>query len=213
MSKLKFYIADTGVHQFSFLTGDQKYLLDNKLDYVVFTGGADVSPHLYNENTHPKTRSSTFRDTKDIKVYNKVKSKRVLKVGICRGAQLLSVLSGGKLVQHVNNHTFNVDTILTPDGEYKISSDHHQMMYPFEVEDHVIIAKSKKPLSTTYEDGNGNQMEMLDGIEPEIVYYPNTHSLCIQGHPEWSSNLTNDEVERIQEYVNNIIEHYVNKNK
>ena len=64
-------------------------------DLVVFLGGEDVNPKLYNEEVLPCTRFNEKRDKFEIDVFNNFKT--VPKVGICRGGQLLNVLSGGAM--------------------------------------------------------------------------------------------------------------------
>ena len=122
---------------------------------------------------------------KEARKYNK------LCVGLCRGSQLLTVLSGGGLIQHVSNHaksgTHKIH-LINEGVDIDITSTHHQMMYPFWLnkKEYDIIAKSTKDLSTTYLDGNDRERKLPpDFVECEIVYYKTTNCLCIQGHPEY----------------------------
>lgn len=72
---------------------------------------------------------------------------------------------------------------------YNITSSHHQMLYPFDLneKDYKLIAYSEYFQSKTYLDGKNEEINLPNNfLEPEIVYYKNTNSLCIQGHPEWS---------------------------
>jgi hypothetical protein len=64
------------------------------------------------------------------------------------------------------------------------------MMYPFDMESskYQIIGHSKYHLSDKYLNGKDQNIELPSNfVEPEIVYYPETKSLCIQGHPEMNS--------------------------
>ena len=74
-------------------------------DLVVFTGGSDVDPALYAEPKHKETRSKIDRDMREAAIFQVCVDSRIPMVGICRGAQLLTVLAGGKLVQHIGGHT------------------------------------------------------------------------------------------------------------
>lgn len=168
-----------------------------KLDIVIFPGGPDVNPVMYGENIGKHTHTAPYLDEKQKKMFdeiqshnNKLGTKKVLCIGICRGAQLLTVLSGGRLIQHVSNHTMDggKNEIMTNDFKISIQGDHHQMMYPYDMEDdeYEILGWSKENYSNTYLDGNDCEiLGMRARKEPEIVYYPKTHSLCIQAHPEW----------------------------
>jgi GMP synthase-like glutamine amidotransferase len=163
-------------------------------DLILFTGGEDVNPIYYNENTNSKTNYNSDRD-KFEKSNLFEKYKNIPKLGICRGAQFLTVMSGGKLIQHVENHgisgtheiewCYPITTQVT-----SITSTHHQMMNPFNLDpnDYSILACSKYFRSDVYLNGNDEQITIPKNfVEPEIVYYPKTMSLCIQGHPEMST--------------------------
>ena len=74
-----------------------------KIDLIVFTGGADVSPEYYGENKGQHTSIDKKRDKVEYDMFQSLYM--TPKVGFCRGAQYLTVLNGGKLVQHVTGHT------------------------------------------------------------------------------------------------------------
>lgn len=158
------------------------------IDLVLFTGGEDVNPANYFENTGKYTYSNSIRDEKEINTFQKFRNHSLL-LGICRGSQLLTVLSGGRLIQHVEGHDKDHSILLNNRLRYYITSSHHQMLYPFDLnkKDYELIAYSEYFQSKTYLNGNNEEIELSkDFLEPEIVYYKNTNSLCIQGHPEWS---------------------------
>ena len=206
--KREFYVVEGGA-AFNCFEGTKTFTHGADTSFYIFTGGADVDPALYGENKHYSTHTSEIRDKKDLELYKKI-DKNKLKVGICRGAQFLTVMSGGSLIQDVSNHKMTTDEIMTADGLFHIESDHHQMMYPFDVDNHVIIATSNKSKSSYYLNGNNEEVEMP--FEPEIVYYPNTNSLCIQGHPEWGSPYTPNN-KKLRAYINKLIDYYVDKLK
>ena len=123
-------------------------------------------------------------------------------VGICRGAQFLTVMNGGKLVQHVNNHAISGTHpchIKMPSGPkavkietVEVTSTHHQMMYPWTMcfTDYHIIGYSRS-LCTKYEgtpECESSERYLVNPhtvpIEPEVVWYPKSQCLCAQFHPE-----------------------------
>lgn len=163
---------------------------DEDIDLVVFTGGADVNPELYMENTGKHTQVNKKRDSTEIDYFNWFRN--TPKLGICRGSQFLTVMNGGKLIQHVNGHTqtHKIEMKISPQsstGTYEITSTHHQMLFPFNVRRYELIAWSKRFRSTTYLDGDNKEVVLPKHfLEPEIVYYPDTNSLAIQGHPEFT---------------------------
>ena len=110
----------------------------NKYDIVVFSGGADINPKLYNEE-NLSSYYNEDRDEYELRVLDKHYGKAKL-YGICRGLQFLSAtIYGLKLVQdiqpkHNNYHSTHINKF----GIYKVNSLHHQgLMYsdnlPFEV--------------------------------------------------------------------------------
>lgn len=158
------------------------------IDLVLFTGGEDVCPERYFEETGKFTNFNKKRDEKEIDNFYKFKNYSFL-LGICRGSQLLTVLSGGRLIQHVEGHCRDHDIILNRGLRYKITSSHHQMLYPFDLnkKDYELIAYSEYFQSKTYLNGDNKEIELpKDFLEPEIIYYKNTNALVIQGHPEWN---------------------------
>jgi GMP synthase-like glutamine amidotransferase len=158
------------------------------IDLVLFTGGEDVNPEYYGERLGKYTSINSKRDLVESDTFYKFKGHCLL-LGICRGSQFLTVLSGGRLIQHVEGHGRDHSMVMKGGLKYNITSSHHQMLYPFNLDkkNYDLIAYSEYFQSKTYLNGNNDEIELpKDFLEPEIVYYKNTNALCIQGHPEWS---------------------------
>src|SRR3990167_7491962 len=75
----------------------------DKVDLIVFTGGEDINPALYNEKPDGTSWWDDERDRDEINWFNYAKNNRVPMVGICRGLQFLNVMSGGKLIQNLSS--------------------------------------------------------------------------------------------------------------
>ena len=72
------------------------------LDGVVFAGGADLDPALYGEEAHAETTGlRPERDAAELPLMRSALDRDLPTLGICRGMQLLTVVSGGSLVQHL----------------------------------------------------------------------------------------------------------------
>lgn len=174
-----------------FFEYDVKAFDENKdlpeIHLMMFTGGEDVTPAYYNENKGMYTNNNSERDEIEREEYHRFYYK-IPKLGICRGAQFLTVMTGGKLIQHVTGHNNTTDRIYYGGTSINIPSDHHQMMYPFNLnkEDYEILGYSLFHKSDVYLNGENENIELPENfLEPEIVYYQNSNSLCIQSHPEW----------------------------
>lgn len=73
-----------------------------RLDAVVIAGGADVDPALYGAAPGPRTGAPrTDRDTAERAVLSAALDSGLPVLAVCRGMQLLNVVLGGTLHQHV----------------------------------------------------------------------------------------------------------------
>lgn len=72
------------------------------LDGIVFSGGADVDPSRYGADAHPETDApQERRDAGEMALLAAALGRDMPTLAICRGFQLLNVLRGGNLVQHL----------------------------------------------------------------------------------------------------------------
>lgn len=164
---------------------------------VVFTGGADVCPLLYGELPITGTQVNLARDRVDIAGFKAVHP-GVPKLGICRGAQFLNVMCGGRLWQDVDNHamrgTHAVYDSLLGLADLKVTSTHHQMMIPqLNLGYEFLSARC----STTKKGHGRSELNESAPLEEfyddcEGVYYDNFNCLCYQPHPEYGDKATED---------------------
>jgi gamma-glutamyl-gamma-aminobutyrate hydrolase PuuD len=72
------------------------------LDGLIFTGGSDLDPALYGEESHPETFGvHRLRDDAELALLRAALDRDLPVLGICRGIQVLNVALGGDLHQHV----------------------------------------------------------------------------------------------------------------
>lgn len=158
------------------------------VDGLVFTGGPDVDPVLYNEAQLSACHSPVSeRDKIDIALIRKALSVRKPLLGICRGLQVFNVALGGTLYQdvpsqipqsrqhemsgHMLAHEVNIvestllDRIVRTDS-LPVNSRHHQAIKQL-ADGLVVSARSS-------EDGVIEAVECKDGRP----------ALCVQWHPE-----------------------------
>lgn len=82
--------------------GDSDDSVLDRLDAIVFAGGSDLDPALYGEEPHAETAGlRPERDAAELPLMRAVLQRDLPTLGICRGMQLLSVVRGGSLVQHL----------------------------------------------------------------------------------------------------------------
>lgn len=156
----------------------------NSVDLVVFTGGADVSPHIYGEENHA-SHCDEARDQFELDVYYSLTESQA-KAGICRGHQFLNCLAGGKLIQdhghlgslrkvagYINGRFPKTEEkgrvtvchhqgVLAPEGD---AIDHESLMW-------IGLNEYRRNVSS-------KQWPIYAG------YYPQINTVGVQWHPEW----------------------------
>lgn len=121
-----------------------------RVNGFLFIGGADYPPESYGEVPHPKTKvCDERRSAADFELAKLVLARRIPLLAICGGSQLISIASGGKLIQHLKTarshkgysltmdreHFINIvpDTILArifASTRISVNSAHHQAVHP-----------------------------------------------------------------------------------
>ena len=115
-----------------------------KVQGVLLSGGKDYPPSFYGEEPVPETDLTRLRPSFDINFGKDVLSSPLPVLGICAGCQLLNILHGGKLIQHLPNadeaHRNGLchKAVITQEGfmsrilslkkeeEFSVNSFHHQ---------------------------------------------------------------------------------------
>jgi anthranilate/para-aminobenzoate synthase component II len=164
-------------------------------DLIVLEGGADVNPALYKEKQHTHTSispASILRDTHEMGIIDIAKQHKIPMLGICRGAQLLCVAAGGKLVQHVV-HTFTHNVRTYNSKNITVNSMHHQMMLPVGLQlnlDYIPLGWSD--CSNIHQEADGKEIDFnslgINHKEIEYCYFPKLNALAVQSHPESDTN-------------------------
>lgn len=117
------------------------------LDGLLVVGGNDVAPELYGAERHPLTGvRHEQRDSVEFGLVARALARRMPVLGICRGMQVLNVVRGGTLDQHLadsvdvtphrlDDDTFGVHEVITVPGtttarvvgeRITVHSHHHQ---------------------------------------------------------------------------------------
>jgi gamma-glutamyl-gamma-aminobutyrate hydrolase PuuD len=72
------------------------------LDGLLFSGGADLDPDLYEQEAHPETSGvHPRRDRAELALLEAALARDMPVLAVCRGSQVLNVARGGDLVQHL----------------------------------------------------------------------------------------------------------------
>ena len=72
------------------------------LDGVIFSGGIDIDPSTYGADRHEQTDpAQEHRDAGELALLERALARDIPTLAICRGFQLLNVVRGGDLIQHL----------------------------------------------------------------------------------------------------------------
>jgi putative glutamine amidotransferase len=72
------------------------------LDGLIFSGGIDIDPAHYGHERHPATDPAQLhRDAAELALLRAALDRDLPTLAICRGFQLLNILRGGDLIQHL----------------------------------------------------------------------------------------------------------------
>jgi gamma-glutamyl-gamma-aminobutyrate hydrolase PuuD len=155
-------------------------------DIICFTGGEDVDPAMYGEEPIPETYFNPKRDAVEAGIYADALVAKKPMIGICRGSQFLNVMNGGKLWQDVNNHAcrggHSIVDMRTGEVKHNMTSTHHQQMRPADNAEIIAVAELSTKKVSMSEVISRDEAENDD---IEVVWYPDSLSLCFQPHPEF----------------------------
>lgn len=190
-SKIPLYVVGSDSSVRDLVRNSKKFTLASELeeaDGVILTGGEDITPFLYGERPIHARGMNLERDLREVALI-KTLPMDMPKIGICRGAQLLNVLAGGSMLQHVDGHAIHGkhDMRIESTGEIIwTNSLHHQEMIP--ASNAIIIATAnvapvKYRGNTKISYNQSTRKSTWDDVE--IVYYPHNNAYCFQGHPEY----------------------------
>ena len=118
------------------------------IDGLILAGGSDIDPGSYGAQPHPETRRTRpERDRFEIGVGTRAIERDMPVLGICRGMQMLNVIQGGTLIQHVRDVLRNDLHRHTP-GAY---ADHGVRLEPGSLAARVVGAASTEVKSAHHQ--------------------------------------------------------------
>lgn len=166
-----------------------------RMDGLLLIGGADVHPHRYGAEPDPlvSLELDEARDALDIELLEGALARDIPVVAICRGLQLLNVVSGGSLIQHIPGHRNDeadapsksiqhriwiapgskLASVVGAGGQVRVNSLHHQGL---------MEAQRASTLMTTAYGVADGLVEALESPHHRFV-------VAVQCHPERTDEL------------------------
>ena len=120
------------------------------IDALILTGGAgDVNPELYGEERHPETGPvQEERDAYELALARAAIERGVPTLGICRGMEVLNVVYGGRIEQHLPDVLGHEEHRHTP-GTY---ADHEVRLEPGSLAAHA-AGTERTPVKSHHHQG------------------------------------------------------------
>ncbi|NLU75180.1 gamma-glutamyl-gamma-aminobutyrate hydrolase family protein [Streptomyces sp. HNM0575] len=153
-----------------------------RLDALVVSGGPDVEPARYGAETAPDCGpADPERDAWELALTRAALDQGVPLLGICRGMQILNVLLGGTLVQHMEGHRGSPG-VFAEHGVRPVAGTRLAEVLPEPVSvptyHHQAVARLGEGLvaGAHAEDGTVEALELPGGEHPFV--------LAVQWHPE-----------------------------
>ena len=86
------------------------FIKDTGINGLLFTGGADLAPDMYGANPILAVeRIEPRRDAMETELFSIAMKENMPILGICRGLQIINVLLGGSLYQHIDSQVKNAN--------------------------------------------------------------------------------------------------------
>lgn len=180
-------------------------------DMVLYTGGADVSPSLYNETILGCSFVDFERDRSDMDCFTVARRSNKFQVGICRGSQFLNVMNGGSLWQDVDGHAGKNHLVQDVASEefFEVSSTHHQQII-LNTEQAVgpkLLAWADESTRKISAKGGWRKDSGRPSVDVEAYWYPHSRCLGVQWHPEFGPRECTDLFFKyIHKYINDVSE-------
>lgn len=169
---------------YNFLDAYNGAVNNNSVDLIIFTGDTQINPIYYNEVSNDKDMNYSIPKDK-LAHYIFRKFRIIPKIGINRGALLLTAFNGGKIIStcdgHNEGHLMHYDSYGPSKETFKIDGNHKSLIHPFNIKDYEIIAWSRRFRSDIYRDSEGNKFKLdKKFVEPEIVSFSKARDLAFQ---------------------------------
>lgn len=167
--------------------------LFDRLDGILFSGGADISLEHFNGEPHPTVIEEPVRDAIELPLLRAAVERDMPFLGICRGFQVMNVALGGTLYTHILDQLPNA---LQHDWQDKPRTT---LAHPVRVEEGTrlaeILGAPMLQVNSLHHQGIKDLAPNLkatafapDGLIEGIELPDHKFALAVQWHPEWMTS-------------------------
>lgn len=180
--------------------------LFGQCDGFLLTGGQDVAPEIYGEQSVAEcSESCPARDKLERVIFDYAVSRDIPTLGICRGIQFINAIQGGSLYQDIPTQRPN-------SVSHQMSAPYHRVWHHVDIIAHSPLGKL---LGTTRLGVNsyhhqainrlGRDLEIMavaeDGVI-EAVYMPHKRFIwALQWHPELNFHHCDSSLQIVREFI------------
>jgi putative glutamine amidotransferase len=169
---------------------------------LVFSGGIDIDPSLYNASAsyaNAPAAFNTVRDSFEKDLYHAAVAHHLPILGICRGMQFINVLHGGSLRQDLGHDGNAIHRAVPADKKHNAAVKQDTMLMQLFLDHEANAEQSDESDAITFEINSAHHQVIdrlgtgltiscysEDGV-PEAMEKMNTDGsflLCVQWHPE-----------------------------
>ncbi len=170
------------------------------LSGLIITGGAfDIPPSMYGDLSQHETVVLKEKRTEfEFAITRGAIARGIPILGICGGQQLLNVVLGGTLIQHIPDSVDNALAHEQPGPRHEIG---HSIIVKENTLLHQILGSTEAHVNSAHHQairsvGNGVIINAIapDGVIEGIEYPPHPFCLGVQWHPEYHVTKADDSI-------------------
>ncbi|NMF67009.1 gamma-glutamyl-gamma-aminobutyrate hydrolase family protein [Brasilonema octagenarum] len=167
------------------------------LDGLILSGGGDIDPVFYNGSFHPKIYSvDSHRDVFELQIARFALDNHIPVLGICRGLQILIVVSGGTLIPHIPDkygtsvlHRQEPEPGLWQSTEHIIKINPNSRLAKLIQKTQISVVSFHHQAARKIPPGwHAVAYALKDGVIEAIEHEHHPWAIGVQWHPELSPN-------------------------
>ncbi len=167
-------------------------VLYERLDGIIFSGGADVDPALFNGKAHPAVSGvDAERDTLELSLMRHIVDDEKPFLAICRGFQVLNIALGGTLYTHISDQIENSLQHATPREQPRNTPVHEIKIEEGSRLAEIVKTPILKVNSWHHQGGKDIPAQLKitahspDGLVEAMELLDHPFAIAVQWHPEW----------------------------